>query len=148
MAVQIGATFNGRATIAAMSRLQGQVDAATAVAIRRSGAVVERAAKLKLSENGRHERGTPTPSAPGEPPAIITSTLRASVKVGTPRRLGFGAYEVMVGPTVVYGRVQELGGGNLPARPYMAPSLAESQDEAYKVFAESWRAAITGGVLR
>lgn len=148
MAVQMQAIFDGRATIAALSGMQAKVDGATALAVRRAGAVVERAAKQKLSESGRHERGTPTPSSPGEPPAIITSTLRASVRVGTPRRLGFGAYELMVGPTVEYARVQELGGGNLPARPYMAPALEESQDEAYKVFAESWRAAMLGGVLR
>lgn len=74
-----------------------------------------------------HQRGTPTPEPPGNPPSVVTGTLRRSITTEGPRRLGFGTYEALVGPTVVYARVQELGGGpsHLPPRPYMKPAFEQ-----------------------
>jgi len=118
-----------KATLAALKNLEEDVqDRATQVAIMQAGLVLEREAKLMLTKSGRHPKGTPTPSAPGSPPAIVTGSLRASVKTTEPQREGMGNYSVMVGPTVIYARVQELGGGprNLPARPYMQPAAEQS----------------------
>ena len=135
MSVQI--SLDSRQVLEALKDLEiDVVDRATQVGIMQAGLALERAAKLKLTESGRHQAGTPTPSAPGSPPAIVTGTLRASVKTFQPERHGFGDYSVRVGPTVIYGRIQELGGGptNLPKRPYMEPAARESLDvirEAY-----------------
>jgi HK97 gp10 family phage protein len=114
-------------------------DKAQVVSLMQAGLVVERAAKIKLSENGRHDEGTPTPSAPGSPPSTITGTLKASVKTFEPTQRGFGKYAILIGPTAEYGRIQELGGGNLPARPYMQPSMDESARDVRNVYINALR---------
>lgn len=99
--------------------------------------------KLMLKE---HSKGTPTPSAAGEPPAMITGTLKASVTV-TPVTTTGDYFEAKVGPTTVYARIQELGGTagrghttHLPARPYLKPALDESHDTIHGIFLASWSA--------
>lgn len=134
-------------TAAALRRMTADVlDEAQRQGLMQAALVVERAAKQKLTESGRHAPGTPTPSAPGSPPAIISGTLRASVKTTKPIREGFGNYQIMVGPTVVYGRVQELGGGpyNLPARPYMQPAMEQSIDDVRNAYANVIRKYANG----
>jgi phage gpG-like protein len=78
--------------------------------------------QLGLTE---HSLGTPTPSAPGEPPSLVTGQLRRSV-----RMIPKGRAHVQVGATTVYARIQELGGDagrghatHLPRRPYLAAAL-------------------------
>ncbi|RMI47609.1 hypothetical protein EBO15_01525 [Actinomadura harenae] len=90
----------------------------------------ERAIKLKLSRY-QHPRRTPTPSPPGQPPAVVTGTLRRSVITQVPTG-GAGRWIGSVAPTAVYSRIQELGGATgrghhvlLPARPYVAPAVEE-----------------------
>jgi hypothetical protein len=68
MPATLSGSFDPDATIAALKRKTAAVDRVSAVALRRAGFVVERAIKEKLSEQGRHRPGTPTPSSPGEPP--------------------------------------------------------------------------------
>lgn len=139
----MAATMDARAAMRSLGAKAAKVDAATALALKRAGLVVERATKEKLSEQGRHRPGTPTPSPPGSPPSIITGALRASVRTEEPKRLGFGKYELMVGPTMVYARVQELGGGprNLPARPYLRPAYEGSSDRAQAELVAAWNRA-------
>ena len=67
-----------------------------------------------------HDRGTKTPSAPGEPPAMISGSLWASMTAEM-----MTADEAWVGPTSSassyngpYGRIQELG-GLMEGRPWM-----------------------------
>lgn len=90
-----------------------------------------------------HQAGTPTPAAPGQPPALVTGTLRRSAQIVPARPSGPRAVAVVrVG--VVYARIQELGGDvdakrakvlankrtgqvfgkhvHLKARPYMKPT--------------------------
>lgn len=76
-----------------------------------------------------HKRGTPTPSRPGQPPALVSGTLRRSVIVDRPRLVGPFRWRARVGPTVVYARIQDKGGVagrnhtvRLPARPYARPT--------------------------
>lgn len=93
-----------------------------------------------------HPKGTRTPAAPGSPPALVTGTLRRSVRIVPAVSAGPRASaEVRAG--TVYARIQELGGVvkakrapylrfryggawvqkkqvRLPARPYMKPTLA------------------------
>lgn len=112
-------------------------------ALRTAALLLERNMKIKLGANGRHPKGTPTPSVPGTPPAIVTGELRRSVKT-SPVQQGFKGYQVMVGPTKIYARVQELGGGprNLPARPYVRPTMEESKDDVRKLFINELRSVI------
>ena len=89
-----------------------------------------------------HPPQTKTPSPPGQPPALVTGTLRRSLRVvpaaPAPRTTA------SLAPHTVYARIQELGGNiypvrrkflrwvedgtvhfakhvHLPARPYMRP---------------------------
>jgi len=60
-----------------------------------------------------------------EPPMNRTGTLRRSIR-GEKFRVGFASYVGLVGPTVIYGRHVELGGGNWAAGvkfPYMEPAF-------------------------
>ena len=106
MTIQVAGFTDASRTIAALQKKITETEIATvALAARQGAAVLERAAKLKLTENGK--------------------------------------YVVQVGPTVIYGRVQELGGGNnLPARPYMAPALEESLLEIYKTYEKVWERSV------
>ena len=60
----------------------------------------------------------------GKPPMNRTGNLRRSIK-GERAREGFATYSAVVGPTIIYGRRVELGGGNWPTGtkfPYMKPA--------------------------
>jgi hypothetical protein len=67
----------------------------------------------------------------GQPPMNRTGNLRRSIR--GEKINGFGKYEAIVGPTVVYGRAVELGGSFAPKSwrgtsavkgfPYMLPAL-------------------------
>lgn len=90
-----------------------------------------------------HRAATRTPSAPGQPPALVTGTLRRSARIVPAVASGPRAVSsVRMG--TVYARIQELGGDisvkrakvlynkrtkqafgthvRLPARPYMKPT--------------------------
>lgn len=141
MAINVTGIVETKATTAKITQIMTKTELETvALAVKQAGLVLERNAKRKLTESGRHQQGTPTPSSPGTPPAIVTGALRASITTSSPKRIGFGSYMVQVGPTMIYARVQELGGGrsNLPARPYMAPALAASGAEIYAVYNRVW----------
>jgi phage gpG-like protein len=112
---------------------------------RAAGRQLEMDVKLILIRK-QHKAGTPTPSAPGEPPAMITGDLLDSVESVT-YQVDAGVAVALISPDTVYAVIQEYGGtitaenfpqlGNplrgwfgpsvrLPARPYMALALAEA----------------------
>lgn len=72
----------------------------------------------------------------GRPPMNRTGNLRRSIR-GEKINKGFGKYEAIVGPTIVYGRAVELGGEFSPPSwkgttavkgfPYMAPAFKKFQ---------------------
>jgi phage gpG-like protein len=106
--------------------------------------IVERNTKDLLRQSS-HPKGTPTPSPPGTPPSVVTGTLMRSITVEGPTGVA-GTYRSQVGPTVIYGRIHELGGqagrrnaARLPARPYLAPALAQSKDHIAGMFYAAWR---------
>jgi phage gpG-like protein len=101
-----------------------------------------RAAAVAMASAGReeiqrklgqrsHARGTPTPSAPGTPPARISGALQGSIHA-TPPEGGGGLWYAYVGPRgVVYAGIQQRGGvagrnhaSHLPPRPYMGVDAA------------------------
>ena len=67
----------------------------------------------------RYEKATPN-----QPPMNRTGDLRRSIR-GERFNVGFANYTAIVGPTIIYGRRVELGGGNWPIGlrfPYMEPA--------------------------
>ena len=144
MTIQVSGFVEANRTIAAIEKKVTETEMATlAIAARQGAAIIERAAKLNIQ--GRHPVGTPRPNSESGPKTLmnVTGALRASIKSSEPKRIGFGTYVVQVGPTLIYGRVQELGGGsNIPARPYMEPAMQDSREEIYKVYQEVWKRSV------
>jgi hypothetical protein len=133
----------------ALDEIVADVSAATRLAVTTGGHLVEAEAKRQLGLRS-HARGTQTPSAPGSPPALITGTLRRSIKVTPPEEHGPTGWTISIGPTAVYGRIQELGGyagaggaTHLPPRPYMEPALAKviADGSLAACYATAWRSA-------
>ena len=132
---------------AAISRMVSEVEATTQEIIRRSQVEVENAAKAGFT--AAHTAGTPTPSAAGSPPAVVTGTLRRSIRSDTPTLVGLGGFVGHVYPTSIYARIQELGGQTgrnhattLPARPYLAPALDKVRPALSAISRELWGKAI------
>lgn len=104
-------------------RAEGPAGRAAAEAMANEGKNVM---QRKLSQRS-HARGTPTPSAPGTPPARISGRLHDSVQASSPSG-GGGVWRAHVGPHgVVYSAIQNFGGvagrnhtAHLPPRPYTA----------------------------
>jgi phage gpG-like protein len=125
------------------------LDAATRAGLETVAMLAERAVVDQLTLRS-HPPGTPTPSAPGQPPALITGDLAGSVAHHGPTGAA-GRYEVVVGATTVYARIQELGGRTgaghrtvLPPRPYLHPALLAAQRDMLAVMIRAWRAAMMG----
>ncbi|MEU1800906.1 hypothetical protein [Streptomyces sp. NPDC019937] len=134
----------------ALARLTTQFNLASRTATAHASHLVEAAIKEQLSKSS-HRRGTPTPSSPGDPPSLVTGTLRRSITVAGPHPLGMGVWEARIGPTAVYGRIQELGGVTgrggataLPPRPYVAPAYERvvATGALAAVYHQAWRAAL------
>lgn len=134
------------AAVAALEAKTLKMRSATALATRRALSLIERNTKQKLRTH-THRENEPTTSPPGDPPAWVTGTLARSVSVEGPTPIGAATWRGRVGPTAVYGRIQELGGSagrgaTLPARPYMQPAFDDSLQEIHRIFREAWTAAI------
>ena len=75
---------------------------------------------------GRRPKGERATS--GQPPMNRTGNLRRSIR-GEKYDIGFAKYAAIVGPTMIYGRVVELGGAPTWTRgqkfPYMSPAYAK-----------------------
>lgn len=141
---------------AAIDAILERVQAATDAGVDDGLALIQQGAQRNLTYF-THPPGTPTPSAPGDPPALISGALRRSIKVRRTKR-GPGVYEGRVGPTIVYGRIQELGGrlgqnprhgmwrspGFLPPRPYLRPAVFNAAPKIRKLLVDAWTRAIRG----
>ena len=93
----------------------------------------------------RHPKGTPTPSAPGQPPAMVTGWLRDHIRVTGPTGGAEGYAISRVGPTAVYGRIHELGGvcgrghrTHLPARPALPLAWKLVRRRAGRIMRDAW----------
>lgn len=128
----------------AMDDIIAKQSAAAREALVLSAHEVERQAKEELSL-GSHEKGQPTNAPPGEPPDLVSGKLRQSITVKGPTPVGTNSWEAQIGPTVIYGRIQELGGdtgrdgaAHLPPRPYMKPALDAAKDFITAAFRKAW----------
>lgn len=85
------------------------------------------AALIQLSKEeikGRRPEGQKAWTGRPTPPMNRSGDLRRSIR-GEKFRQGFASYTAIVGPTIIYGRRVELGGGNWPSGvrfPYMEPA--------------------------
>lgn len=82
------------AAVAALTKLGDAIDAAT------RNAVFEGAARVDAAAKG---------NAP-----VLTGSLRRSIDIEGPTRVGLASYRARVGPTMIYGRIRELGGDIYP----------------------------------
>lgn len=88
------------------------------------------AALIQLSKEqiqGRRPPGQKAWTGRPTPPMNRTGDLRRSIR-GERFRQGYASYTAIVGPTIVYGRRVELGGGNWPNGvrfPYMEPAYVQ-----------------------
>lgn len=137
----------------ALQRLTADASQAARRGANAAALAVATRTKQKLTTS-THRKGEPTPSKPGEPPSLVTGTLRRSIKVVPAEPQGRGAWLAKVGPTAVYGRMQELGGPlprspyrpmykldpQLPARPYLGPAVKELIDSGalWAAFRSGW----------
>jgi hypothetical protein len=146
-------------TKAFMVEFQGLLAAyeeAARLATMEAALVVQRSIqqKLTVSSAGSDHKGTrksAPPSAPGTPPRLHTGSLRRSVRVKG-GRIGYPAggfeaqgYGAEIGPTIVYARIQELGGyagknhaSYLPPRPYVEPAFVNVAPQLAEIYRRKW----------
>lgn len=117
------ATTGARGAISALGLILTSGVAAASDAALAMGEALVREARAELGK-AAHPAGSPSPSGPGNPPAMVTGRLRDSVSL---RVLAPGT--VQVGAVTPYARIQELGGPSgrggateLPPRPYLLPA--------------------------
>lgn len=129
----------------ALSAIVASTELATRTAVVAAGNIVKKNAQTGLALRS-HPRGTRTPSPPGDAPALVSGALRRSITVKVSTE-GLTA-KAEIGPTIIYGRIQELGGAtgrghavHLPPRPYMKPALEFSMPEMSRVYYSAWEAA-------
>jgi HK97 gp10 family phage protein len=135
--------FGINEVIAALEAVSLAAQETAKTIVKRSEAVVE--SEAKKQSTGSHKRGAPTTSRPGEPPDVVSGTLRRSIK-SDPVSVNGWVAKGSVYPTAVYARIQELGGttghSTLPARPYMRPAYELSLPKMTAIAAEEWAKAI------
>lgn len=136
----------------ALRAMLARLDVATRSATREAAETMQSRIRDKLHET-EHPPHTPTVSQPGMPPSWVTGRLSDSVKIEGPYLESARRWTCRVGPTAVYGRIQELGGHSgrprvyLPPRPYVGPvslelSLSGGVRRSYLV---RWERVILGG---
>lgn len=137
------------AAAARLRALAVALPAATKTATGLAAHAAEAAIKAQLTQNS-HKRRTPTPSRPGSPPSLVSGDLMRSIRVEPPTGVG-GTYRSGVGPTMVYGRIHELGGAagrgktvTLPARPYVQPGVEAARARIRDIYYAAWRGVLHG----
>jgi len=113
------------ARLSGRERRQAQADGLEAGA-----RVYETAVKVLLSQPGSGETYTRggvshTASAPGQPPAVDTGTLRGSIQVEEP----VTPTQAIIATHTDYAEFLEFGTSRMAARPYMRPALDENEGE-------------------
>jgi hypothetical protein len=125
---------NLKDVLAAIDGSAEKIQQGAQLGIMRVGLAVERQAKLnfqgtriyekRTSKNGRaYLKITPPKHVGGSGPNTVTGNLKRSIK--TTFRTGLGVYTAEVGPTMIYARQVEKGGGKWPTGvkyPYLEPA--------------------------
>ena len=126
---------NLKDVLAAIDGAAEKIEQGAQLGIMRVGLAVERQAKLNFQGTRSYEKRvskktgrpwlkvTPPKHVGGSGPNTVTGNLKRSIK--TTYRVGFGVYTAEVGPTMIYARQVEKGGGKWPAGvkyPYLEPA--------------------------
>lgn len=134
-----------------IEELRTRLNEATRRGVNDGLALIENETKRTLMLRS-HPKGTKTPSRPGQPPAMISGHLARSVRSEPAVMVARGRWSGRVGPTTVYGRIQELGGlagrhhrSRLPARPYLNPASGRMKARVRRQFIARWGEAIARG---
>jgi len=133
-------------------RIVANVDRANERIVRKGGTVIARNAKkeflprrrgsMHTSKSGRVYYTSKPPYAPKFPtPTSRSGNLRDSITTET-RRVGPGIWMSTTGPTMIYGRRVELGGGKNRAFPYLAPGFKKSKEELEVIYKKEWAEAL------
>ena len=144
-----------------LERLGGNVQEASVEALWTGGAHLEGAAKEKLSQAGTgrmYKTGrkgtryaTHQASTPGEPPAVDTGELRASVTHNVTGRVGKDLPDPggsktkvkgYVGTNLDHGLYTELGTSRMEARPWLYPTIMEEASNVAKLIQNVLKRAI------
>jgi hypothetical protein len=124
--------FEGMGEFAAALRGRvDEVDGATRLAVAEGAALVQRAAMQNSS-------GRPGPN-------VVSGSHRRSFRTEGPVRVGSSQWLATVGPTMVYSRRLELGGGNWPPGlrfPYFEPAMRTVSPEVAALFRRRWAALL------
>jgi len=124
------------------------VDAANKSIVSKGGQVIAREAKkvflgspTKKGPNGRGkgQQGQKSPSWPR--PTNRTGHLRDSIRVEV-KQEGPGRWSSTTGPTTIYGRRVELGGGANRPFPYMEPGFDKALPELKAIYRSEWAKAL------
>ena len=97
---------------------QRAVEAAPRAALAAMAHTAVAMVQLELTKTGSHPKGAQAAPAPA-PPSVVSGSLRRSIIATPPVPLGAGRFSSSVGPTIVYGRIQEFGGLILPVHARM-----------------------------
>lgn len=151
----------------ALDDMYARIVVATGDASMDAAGLIQRITQGLLTERS-HGEFEWTDSAPGDPPAMVSGALAASIDTARS-----GPMSAIVGPTdLPYARIQELGGPmfghplmvfykyglsgelvkfkrtfvQLDERPYLKPATEEAVDtgEVRDIYVEHWAAAIEG----
>jgi len=120
--------------LAAIDGTKTKIEQGAQLGIMRAGLAVERQAKMNFQGTRSYEkrvsksgRGylvvTPPKHQGGSGPNTVTGNLKRSIK--TTYRVGFGNYIAEIGPTMIYARQVEKGGGKWSSGvkyPYLEPA--------------------------
>src|SRR5215472_3076113 len=105
-------------SIAQMQEIAARLLTSTGKSVDYGTTLIQVEAQRQLTRYS-HPPGTPTPAPPGGPPALVSGTLRRSIKARRPKQVSPGRIQGLVGPTVVYGPIQERGGTIYPHGQYL-----------------------------
>jgi hypothetical protein len=120
--------------LAAIDGAADKIEQGAQLGIMRAGLQIERQAKLNFQGTRTYEKRvsksgrpwlkiTPPKHVGGSGPNTVTGNLKRSIK--TTYRSGLGTYTAEVGPTMIYARQVEKGGGKWPSGvkyPYLEPA--------------------------
>lgn len=104
---------------AGLEQLFASVEGPAGKHLTRLAIKIERAAKKSMTPGGTGT--THVPSSPGQPPAVDTGRLRASITHEVGR--DSGGLVAKVGTNVTYAAHLELGTSKMAARPFLRPAL-------------------------
>jgi len=135
---------NLQATIKAVDLAAKQIELAAQFGVNMIGNAVLRQA-VKNANTGHHKVGEGHIPGTGPGPNTASTSLRDSIRAE--RRKGFGSYEVIVAPTVIYARAVELGNPRWRSGvryPYMEPAAVAISSRAQAIFIEAFRSKLRG----